>query len=93
MTRQEVSHCDVLMRLQDPELTKILLITLAETTLVLEAAALQNELERAGIHPWAWVVNNSVAAAGPSNPLLRRRASAEIRKSAPCETDTLTATR
>ena len=67
-----------LMRLQDPELTKVLLITLAETTPVLEAAELQNDLERAGIHPWAWVVNNSVAAAAPSDPLLQRRAAAEI---------------
>lgn len=67
-----------LMRLQDPELTKVLLITLAETTPVLEAADLQNDLQRAGIHPWAWVINNSVAAAAPSNPLLRRRAAAEI---------------
>ena len=67
-----------LMRLQDPKMTKVLLITLAETTPVLEAAELQNDLERAGIHPWAWVINNSVAAAAPSNPLLRRRASAEI---------------
>lgn len=67
-----------LMRLQDPELTKVLIITLAETTPVLEAADLQNDLERAGIHPWAWVVNNSVAAANPVNPLLRKRAAAEV---------------
>jgi arsenite-transporting ATPase len=67
-----------LMRLQDPKLTKVLLVTLAETTPVLEAADLQNDLERAGIHPWAWVINNSVAAANPSDPLLGRRASAEI---------------
>ena len=67
-----------LMRLQDPDLTKVILITLAETTPVLEAAELQNDLERAGIHPWAWVINNSVAAANPTNPLLRRRAAAEI---------------
>ncbi len=67
-----------LMRLQDPSLTKVLLITLAETTPVLEAAELQSDLERAGIHPWAWVINNSVAAANPANALLRRRAAAEI---------------
>lgn len=67
-----------LMRLQDPHLTKVLLVTLAETTPVLEAAELQNDLERAGIHPWAWVINNSVAAAAPTNPLLRRRAEAEV---------------
>jgi arsenite/tail-anchored protein-transporting ATPase len=67
-----------LMRLQDPELTKVLLVTLAETTPVLEAADLQHDLERAGIHPWAWVINNSVAAAAPTNPLLRERAVAEL---------------
>lgn len=67
-----------LMRLQDPELTKILLVTIAETTPVLEAADLQHDLERAGIHPWAWVINNSLAAAAPTTPLLRQRAVAEI---------------
>ena len=67
-----------LMRLQDPELTKVVIVALAETTPVLEAAGLHSELERAGIHPWAWVINNSLAAAGPATPLLRRRAAAEI---------------
>ena len=67
-----------LMRLQDPQLTKVLLVTLAETTPVLEAADLQYDLERAGIHPWAWVINNSVAAAAPTSPLLRQRAVAEL---------------
>lgn len=67
-----------LMRLQDPQLTKVILVTLAETTPVLEAADLQHDLERAGIHPWAWVINNSVAAAAPTSALLRRRATAEL---------------
>ncbi len=67
-----------LMRLQDPEQTKVLLVTLAETTPVLEAAELQGDLERAGIRPWAWVINNSVAAAAPAASLLRRRALAEL---------------
>ena len=67
-----------LMRLQDPELTKVIIVTLAETTPMLEAAGLRSELERAGIHPWAWVINNSLAAAEPTSPLLRRRAAAEI---------------
>lgn len=66
-----------LMRLQNPEETKVVLVTLAETTPRLEAAGLQTDLERAGIHPWAWVVNNSLVAAAPSSPLLRRRAAAE----------------
>lgn len=67
-----------LMRLQDPAQTKIVLVTLAETTPVLEAAGLQDDLRRAGIAPWAWVVNNSLAAAAPTAPLLRLRAVAEL---------------
>ena len=63
-----------MMQLQDPKQTKVLLVTLAETTPVLEAANLQADLRRAGIEPWAWIVNNSVAAARPISPLLRQRA-------------------
>ena len=72
-----------LMRLQDPAETKVVIVTLAETTPVLEAAGLQAELERAGIHPWAWVVNNSLAAAHPVSPLLVQRAAAELADSGP----------
>ena len=63
-----------MMQLQDPQQTKVLIVTLAETTPVLEAANLQADLRRAGIEPWAWVINNSVAAAGARSPLLLRRA-------------------
>ncbi len=63
-----------MMRLQDPRLTKVLLVTLAETTPVLEAASLQDDLRRAGIRPWAWIVNQSLTAAHPQAPLLRQRA-------------------
>jgi arsenite-transporting ATPase len=66
------------MRLQDPRETRVILITLAETTPVLEAAELQADLERAQIHPWAWVVNSSLAAADPTSPLLRLRAIGEL---------------
>ena len=66
------------MRLQDPESTKVIIVALAETTPVLEAAGLDAELRRAQIHPWAWVINNSLAAAEPTASLLRRRAAAEI---------------
>ena len=69
-----------LMRLQDSQETKVILVTLAETTPVLEAAELQADLERAQIHPWAWVVNNSLAAAAPTSGLLRLRASEELRQ-------------
>jgi arsenite/tail-anchored protein-transporting ATPase len=67
-----------LMRLRDADYTRVLLVTLAETTPVLEAAALAADLRRAGIEPCAWVVNNSLAVAGPADPLLRRRAAEEV---------------
>lgn len=66
-----------LMRLQDPEYTKLLIVTLPETTPVLEAVKLQNDLRRAEIEPYAWIVNQSLAASGPADPLLVERASAE----------------
>jgi arsenite-transporting ATPase len=74
-----VSFTTPLMRLQDPDQTKVILVTLAETTPVLEAEELQQDLERAGIHPWAWVVNNSIAAAHPTSVFLRHRAANEIK--------------
>ena len=67
-----------LMHLQDRAQTKVILITLAETTPVLEAEGLQEDLERAGIHPWAWVVNSSIAASHPDSVFLQQRAAAEI---------------
>jgi arsenite-transporting ATPase len=67
-----------LMRLQDPEQTKVVVVTLAETTPVTEARVLQEDLERAGIHPWAWVVNSSLLAADPESPFLRARARNEL---------------
>jgi arsenite-transporting ATPase len=69
-----------LMRLQDPDYTKLFIVTLAETTPVLEAAELQADLGRAGIEPYAWVINQSMAAARPSDPLLIQRAHAELRQ-------------
>lgn len=67
-----------MMRLQDPAETKMLIVALPETTPVLEAAALQEDLRRAGVEPWAWVLNASLAAAGPTDPLLTARAHSEI---------------
>jgi len=62
-----------LMRLQDPATTKVLLVTLPETTPVTQAAALQDDLRRAHIEPWAWVVNKSLASTGTVDPLLQAR--------------------
>jgi arsenite-transporting ATPase len=62
-----------LMRLQDPAYTRIVLVTLAETTPVSQASALQEDLRRAQIEPYAWVINKSLLAAGTRDPLLRQR--------------------
>jgi arsenite-transporting ATPase len=67
-----------MMKLQDSKQTKVLIVTLAEKTPVLEAANLQNDLRRAGIEPWAWVINNSVAATPTSSSLLHQRALNEL---------------
>ncbi|MFK9878930.1 ArsA-related P-loop ATPase, partial [Klebsiella pneumoniae] len=66
-----------MMQLQDPERTKIMLVTLPETTPVLEAAGLQEDLRRAGIEPWAWLINNSLVATETTSPLLLTRAAHE----------------
>ena len=66
-----------LMRLQDPRYTQIVLVTLPETTPVSQAAALQADLRRAGIEPYAWVVNKSILAAGTRDPLLQARLDGE----------------
>ncbi len=68
-----------MMQLQDPKQTKVLIVTLAETTPVLEALNLQADLRRAGIEPWAWIINNSIAAApGLGSNLLKQRALNEV---------------
>ncbi|MFC6237568.1 arsenical pump-driving ATPase [Longivirga aurantiaca] len=74
-----------LMVLQDPTQTKVVLVTLPEPTPVIEARVLQDDLERAGISPWAWVVNDSLAAAHPVSPFLQRRAAAELSQIAEVE--------
>jgi arsenite-transporting ATPase len=66
-----------LMRLQDPAYTRIVLVTLPEITPVSETARLQDDLRRAGIEPFAWVVNRSLAASGSRDPLLRARLAGE----------------
>ena len=67
-----------MMQLQDPEQTKVILVTLAETTPVLEAADLQEDLRRAGIEPYGWIINNSLANVETKSTLLRQRAAQEI---------------
>jgi arsenite-transporting ATPase len=66
-----------LMRLQDPTHTRVILVTLPETTPVSEAAGLQEDLRRAGIEPFGWVINKCLTASGTHDPLLRLRLARE----------------
>ena len=66
-----------LMRLQDSTYTHIILVTLPEVTPVSQAAALQEDLRRANIEPYAWIMNKSIAASKTSDPILLTRLDGE----------------
>lgn len=68
------SVTQLLPRLRDPQFTRVVLVTLAEPTPVHEAATLQADLRRAGISPFAWLVNRSLLASGTQDPVLASRA-------------------
>ncbi len=67
----------LLPRLRDPKFTRVILVALPEATPVHEAARLQEDLRRAGIEPFAWVVNQSFLLTGSNDPVLRERGSRE----------------
>lgn len=69
---------ELLPRLRDREFTRILIVTLPEPTPVHEAADLQNDLRRARIEPWAWVVNQSFVHCGSADPVLAARGRSEV---------------
>lgn len=69
----------LLPRLRDSAFTKILVVTLPEATPVHEAAQLQRDLERADIHPFAWVINQSLVPLCVTDPLLIQRRGREAR--------------
>jgi len=68
---------NLLPRLRDPSFTHVLIVTLPEATPVHEAAALQADLRRAKIEPFAWVINQSFAETQTTDALLRARGAAE----------------
>ena len=63
----------LLPRLRDPGFTHIVLVTLPEATPIHEAIALERDLARAGIQPFAWVVNQSLTPLRVTDPVLRSR--------------------
>jgi arsenite/tail-anchored protein-transporting ATPase len=69
----------LLERLRDTTHTHVLLVAVPEATPVHEAARLQADLARSGITPTAWVLNQSLAAAAPTDRALVARAAGERR--------------
>ncbi len=69
---EAVQH--LLPRLRNPEFTKTLIVALPEATPVHEAAQLQTDLQRAGIEPHAWILNQCIDATDTSDPLLLAKA-------------------
>lgn len=68
----------LLPRLREPHFTKVVLVTLPEPTPVHEAMRLRDDLKRAGIVPFGWVVNRSLALTGVTEPILAGKAAKEI---------------
>ena len=69
----------LLPRLRDPEFTKVFLVTLPEATPVHEALSLQTDLQRAGIEPAGWIINQSLAPLIVADPVLVQRRAREFR--------------
>jgi ACR3 family arsenite transporter len=60
----------LLERLRDPAYTRMVLVTLPEATPVHEAAELQDDLRRAQIEPFAWIINQSLLHSGSCDPFI-----------------------
>lgn len=67
----------LLPRLRDPIFTRVLIVTLPEATPVHEAAALQRDLRRAEIEPYAWIINQVLSPLPITDPLMKQRQSHE----------------
>ena len=63
----------LLPRLRDPNFTRVLIVTLPAATPVHEAAQLQEDLRRAEIEPYPWVINECLAPLDVHDPILSQR--------------------
>lgn len=61
---------ELLPRIRDPKFTKVLIVALPEATPTHEAKALQEDLKRANIEPYGWIINRSFAASNTNDPIL-----------------------
>lgn len=68
----------LLPRVRDPKFTKVIIVALPEATPTHEASALQEDLRRAGIEPYGWIVNRCFAFSGTQDPALRAKGMDEL---------------
>lgn len=61
---------ELLPRIRDEKYTKVLIVALPEATPTHEAKALQEDLRRANIKPYGWIINRSFAASNTNDPIL-----------------------
>ncbi|BCG59286.1 arsenical pump-driving ATPase [Paenibacillus sp. URB8-2] len=69
---------ELLPRLRNAKETAVVIVTLAEATPFYEASRLEEDLKRAEISVRWWTINQSLAASGTEEPVLKGRAMAEV---------------
>jgi len=70
---------ELLPRIRDSKFTKILIVALPEATPTHEAKALQEDLRRANIEPYGWIINRSFAASNTTDPILIKKGQFELK--------------
>ncbi len=67
----------LLPKLKNPDITEVVIVTLAEATPVFEAQRLAEDLKRAGIQTKWWIINSSYALTDTGSDFLKAKASSE----------------
>lgn len=69
----------LLPRIRDPKFTRVLIVALPEATPTHEAKALQDDLRRAGIEPYGWIINRSFEVSGTTDIVLKAKGAYELK--------------
>lgn len=69
----------LLPRIRDPKFTRVLIVALPEATPTHEAEALQEDLRRAGIEPYGWIINRSFEVSGTNDAILNAKGVYELK--------------
>lgn len=69
----------LLPRIRDPKFTRVLIVALPEATPTHEAEALQDDLRRAGIEPYGWIINRSFEVSGTTDEVLKAKGEYELK--------------